>query len=105
MSSKIVPVAVPTPPPMEEIFPKPFPVENLTPQNIQQAKEEIEKEGYTFPDFSSLESAKVLYALDVNTTGCFRQGALPVTLALNDTCNLGFYCMQDAHTIFFCLTQ
>ncbi|KAK5117593.1 hypothetical protein LTR62_005015 [Meristemomyces frigidus] len=32
------------------------------------------------------------YSLNETTTGCYRQGALPVALAANDTCLLGWHC-------------
>jgi len=32
------------------------------------------------------------YSLNDTQTGCYRRGALPVALAMNDTCLPGFHC-------------
>ena len=32
------------------------------------------------------------YSLNYTQTGCYRQGSLPVALAMNDTCMPGFHC-------------
>lgn len=41
---------------------------------------------------SGLEWDREVVSLKSSQSGCYAPGALPVPLASNDTCNLGFYC-------------
>jgi hypothetical protein len=49
----------------------------------------------TLSNMQSLESDKYFYSLNSSTRGCLREGAIPLALAMNDTCNLGFYCVSS----------
>ncbi|KAK6439286.1 hypothetical protein LTR95_004504 [Oleoguttula sp. CCFEE 5521] len=55
-------------------------------------------------NMQSLDFDLYSYYLNYTVTGCYRQGALPVALALNDTCLPGFYCpnSDDEHPPQFC---
>ncbi|KAK3116056.1 hypothetical protein LTR53_004004 [Teratosphaeriaceae sp. CCFEE 6253] len=43
-------------------------------------------------NMSTKEFDAVAYSLNTSQTGCYRHGSIPVALADNDTCLLGFYC-------------
>ncbi|KAK3675527.1 hypothetical protein LTR78_004610 [Recurvomyces mirabilis] len=45
-----------------------------------------------FNNMSSKQFDAAAYSLNTSQTGCYRQGAMPVALAGNDTCLLGWYC-------------
>ncbi|KAK4981718.1 hypothetical protein LTR28_002977, partial [Elasticomyces elasticus] len=44
----------------------------------------------TFQNMSTLQWDEAVYSLPTSQTGCYRPGAIPMALAANDTCNLGF---------------
>lgn len=44
-------------------------------------------------DMTSMQFNQWSYALPDTQTGCYNPGSLPIALANNDTCLLGFYCM------------
>lgn len=44
-------------------------------------------------NMQSLRFDAYAYSLNYTETGCYRKGALPVALAMNDTCSPGFHCM------------
>lgn len=43
-------------------------------------------------DMQSMTFNAYAYSLNWTQTGCYRPGALPVALAMNDTCMPGFHC-------------
>ncbi|CAD0096738.1 unnamed protein product [Aureobasidium mustum] len=43
-------------------------------------------------DMTSMQFNQWAYALPESQTGCYNPGSLPIALANNDTCLLGFYC-------------
>jgi hypothetical protein len=43
-------------------------------------------------DMQSMTFNAYAYSLNYTQTGCYRPGALPVALAMNDTCLPGFHC-------------
>ncbi len=45
-----------------------------------------------FSNMSTKAFDLAAYSLNSTQTGCYRPGALPVALAQNDTCLLGWYC-------------
>lgn len=45
-----------------------------------------------FHNMSTKEFDAYAYSLNQSQTGCYRQGALPLALAKNDTCLDGFFC-------------
>ncbi|EMC93677.1 hypothetical protein BAUCODRAFT_150956 [Baudoinia panamericana UAMH 10762] len=45
-----------------------------------------------YGNMSSKQFDLAAYSLNYSQTGCYRPGALPVALAQNDTCSLGFHC-------------
>lgn len=53
---------------------------------------------------SSLDFDKYVYSLNWTTTGCYRQGAIPMALAPNDSVLLGFYspATSDGYPPQFC---
>nr|POF26065.1 hypothetical protein CFP56_22213 [Quercus suber] len=46
-------------------------------------------------NLSTLDYDAVAYSLNQSQTGCLRIGALPVALAMNDTCLPGFLCKWE----------
>ena len=46
-----------------------------------------------FNNMSTRAFDEAAYSLNHSQTGCYRRGALPVALADNDTCLLGWHCM------------
>lgn len=49
--------------------------------------------GQTYDNFSSKEAAASYRTLNSSTTGCFAEnGSMPILLAENDYCLLGFFC-------------
>jgi hypothetical protein len=49
--------------------------------------------GKYYTNFSTAESAGSYRTLNSSTTGCFAEnGSMPILLADNDSCNLGFFC-------------
>ena len=52
----------------------------------------------SFNNMSSIQFDEAAYSLNDTQTGCYRKGALPVALAENDTCLLGWYCMSKNRT-------
>ena len=70
----------------------------MSPQNEndqQAAKADIANVPFglgKFNNMSSLQFDEYAYSLNYTQTGCYRKGALPVALAKNDTCLLGWYC-------------
>nr|OQO28977.1 hypothetical protein B0A51_03786 [Rachicladosporium sp. CCFEE 5018] len=55
-------------------------------------------------NMQSLDFDLYSYSLNYTVTGCYRQGALPVALAMNDTCLPGFHCpdSNNDHPPQFC---
>ncbi|KAI9739310.1 MAG: hypothetical protein M1834_007523 [Cirrosporium novae-zelandiae] len=64
---------------------------------VNDAKQKTLYNALLSANMSSLESDEILYSLNSSTTGCYRKGAIPVALARNDTCNLGFYCPNSTN--------
>jgi len=52
-------------------------------------------------DMQSMQFNAYAYSLNHTQTGCYRPGALPVALAMNDTCLPGFHCKFVETTTFF----
>ncbi|KAF2111187.1 ABC transporter-like protein [Lophiotrema nucula] len=51
----------------------------------------------TFNNFTTLEAGRALYSLNSSVTGCFSNGSVPILLAQNDTCSLGFFCPNSSN--------
>ncbi|KAK4507823.1 hypothetical protein PRZ48_001558 [Zasmidium cellare] len=49
-----------------------------------------------FANMSTKEFDVTAYSLNDSQRGCYRAGALPIALATNDTCTLGFYCPNSS---------
>lgn len=50
-------------------------------------------------DMQSMEFNAWSYGLNYTQTGCYRPGALPVALAMNNTCMPGFHCKFEETTL------
>jgi len=51
-------------------------------------------------DMQSMQFNAWSYSLNYTQTGCYRPGALPVALAMNNTCMPGFHCKFQTTTSF-----
>ncbi|KAF7197039.1 ABC transporter G family member 25 [Pseudocercospora fuligena] len=58
---------------------------------------ELANSGYT--NMSTKQFDLLAYSLNYSSSSCYRKGALPVALAFNDTCNLGFYCPNSSNEL------
>lgn len=70
---------------------------SLTPQQSLAAQDARQANQHLLDDFEdrnmqSLTFNLYAYSLNWTQTGCYRPGALPVALAMNDTCLPGFHC-------------
>jgi hypothetical protein len=52
-----------------------------------------------YNNMSTKEFDAAAYSLNWTQTGCYRQGALPLALAANDTCLLGWHCKSKAEMV------
>lgn len=75
------------------------PQQSLAVQDATQANADL-LERFENADMQSNDFNAWSYSLNYTQTGCYRQGSLPVALAMNDTCMPGFHCKSEKTTLF-----
>ncbi|KAF2711275.1 ABC transporter-like protein [Pleomassaria siparia CBS 279.74] len=71
----------------------------MTDPNVASSPGSVSFNGHTYQNFSTLEAGRALYSLNESVTGCLQQGAVPILLAQNDTCNYGFFCPNSSASV------
>lgn len=79
------------------------PQQSLAVQDASRANADL-LDRFKNADMQSMEFNAWSYSLNYTQTGCYRPGALPVALAMNDTCMPGFHCKSET-TILFKFSQ
>lgn len=77
------------------------PQQSLAVQDASRANADL-LDRFKNADMQSMEFNAWSYSLNYTQTGCYRPGALPVALAMNDTCMPGFHCKFETTRSFEC---